>query len=42
MQKKFQSFRSRNRCKLKREKKPIKLKHITACIVYNIKQLSFT
>ena len=35
----FQSFRSCNRYKLKWG---IKLKHIIACIVYNIKQLSFT
>ena len=36
MQYTLKFFRSRNRYKVKREKKPMKLKHIIACIIYNI------
>ena len=36
MQYTLKFFRSRNRYEVKREKKPMKLKHIIACIIYNI------
>ena len=37
----FSCVRLHNRYKLKREKKPINLKHIIACVGYNIKNLFY-